>query len=141
MMDLNVKRHTDTAKLPEQALQGDLGYDVFADKDKWIEPGGYKLVSTGISVHNSSYKYGFIIKDRSSVAMKGLFTHAGVIDAGYTGEIKVLFHNNSATSIKVELGDKIAQLVPQKVISFEVYEVDELFKKSRGENGFGSTGK
>ena len=106
-MELKVKRHTDTAKLPEQALQGDLGYDVFADEDKWIEPGGFKLVSTGISVHNSSYKYGFIIKDRSSIAMKGLFTHAGVIDAGYTGEIKVLFHNNGSTSIKIEQGDKI----------------------------------
>ena len=141
MMELKVKRHTDTAKLPEQALQGDLGYDVFADEDKWIEPGGYKLVSTGISVHNSSYKYGFIIKDRSSVAMKGLFTHAGVIDAGYTGEIKVLFHNNSSTSIKIEQGDKMAQLVPTKVVNFEVEEVEELFETKRGKNGFGSTGK
>jgi dUTP pyrophosphatase len=141
MMELKVKRHTDTAKLPEQALQGDLGYDVFSDEDKWIEPGGFKLVSTGISVHNSSYKYGFIIKDRSSIAMKGLFTHAGVIDAGYTGEIKVLFHNNNATAIKIEQGDKIAQLVPTKVVSFEVEEVDELFETKRGENGFGSTGK
>ena len=141
MMDLNVKRHTDTAKLPEQALQGDLGYDVFADEDKWIEPGGFKLISTGISVHNSSYKYGFIIKDRSSIAIKGLFTHAGVIDAGYTGEIKVLFHNVSSTSIKIEKGDKIAQLVPTKVVNFEVEEVDELFETKRGKNGFGSTGK
>jgi len=141
MMELKVKRHTDTAKLPEQAHQGDLGYDVFADEDKWIEPGGFKLVSTGISVHNSSYKYGFIIKDRSSIAIKGLFTHAGVIDAGYTGEIKVLFHNNSATSIKIERGDKIAQLVPQPVVNFEVYEVDELYQTQRGDNGFGSTGK
>ena len=140
-MELKVKRHTDTAKLPEKANQGDLGYDVFADEDKWIEPGGFKLISTGISVHNSSYKYGFIIKDRSSVAMKGLFTHAGVIDAGYTGEIKVLFHNNGATAIKIEQGDKIAQLVPTKVVNFEVEEVDELFETKRGKNGFGSTGK
>ena len=140
-MELKVKRHTDTAKLPEKAHQGDLGYDVFADEDKWIEPGGYKLVSTGISVHNSTYKYGFIIKDRSSIAMKGLFTHAGVIDAGYTGEIKVLFHNNSSTAIKLEKGDKIAQLVPQPVVNFEVEEVEELFETKRGKNGFGSTGK
>jgi dUTP pyrophosphatase len=73
--------------------------------------------------------------------MKGLFTHAGVIDAGYTGEIKVFFHNASNTSIKIEKGDKIAQLVPQKVIGFEIEEVDELFQTKRGENGFGSTGK
>ena len=140
-MELKVKRLTETARLPEKAHQGDLGYDVFADEDKWIEPGGFKLISTGISVHNSSYKYGFIIKDRSSIAMKGLFTHAGVIDAGYTGEIKVLFHNVSSTSIKIEKGDKIAQLVPTKVVNFEVEEVDELFETKRGKNGFGSTGK
>ena len=140
-MELKVKRLTETAKLPEKAHQGDLGYDVFADEDKWIAPGDFKLVSTGISVLNNTYKYGFIIKDRSSIAMKGLFTHAGVIDAGYTGEIKVLFHNNSATAIKLERGDKIAQLVPTKVINFEVEEVDELFQTKRGENGFGSTGR
>ena len=140
-MELKVKRLTETAILPEKAHQGDLGYDIFSDEDKWIEPGGFKLVSTGISVHNSSYKYGFIIKDRSSIAMKGLFTHAGVIDAGYTDEIKVLFHNNSSTAIKIEQGDKIAQLVPTKVVNFEVEEVDELYETKRGKNGFGSTGK
>ena len=140
-MELKVKRLTETARIPEKAHPGDLGYDVFADEDKWIEPGGYKLVSTGVSVFNATYKYGFIIKDRSSVAMKGLFTHAGVIDAGYTGEIKVLFHNNSSTAIKVEQGDKMAQLVPHPVVNFELEEVDELFETKRGKNGFGSTGK
>ena len=140
-MELKVKRHTDTAKLPEKTHQGDLGYDVFADEDKWIPCGEYGLISTGISVLNNTYKYGFIIKDRSSIAMKGLFTHAGVIDAGYTGEIKVFFHNVSSTSIKIEKGDKIAQLVPTKVVNFELEEVDELFETKRGKNGFGSTGK
>ena len=140
-MELKVKRLTDTAKLPEKAHQSDLGYDVFADEDKWIPYGEYRLISTGISVFNNTYRYGFIIKDRSSIAMKGLFTHAGVIDAGYTGEIKIFFHNVSGTSIKIERGDKIAQLVPTKVINFEVEEVDELFQTKRGENGFGSTGK
>jgi deoxyuridine 5'-triphosphate nucleotidohydrolase len=140
-MELKVKRLTDTARLPEKAHQGDLGYDVFADEDKWIPYGEYRLISTGISIWSNSYKYGFIIKDRSSIAMKGLFTHAGVIDSGYTGEIKIFFHNVSNTSIKIEKGDKIAQLVPTKVINFEIEEVDELFKTKRGKNGFGSTGK
>tara|TARA_B100001123_G_C14648457_1_gene764682 strand:- start:127 stop:549 length:423 start_codon:yes stop_codon:yes gene_type:complete len=140
-MELKVKLHTDTAKLPEKAHQGDLGYDIFADEDKWIPSGEYKLISTGISVLNNTYKYGFIIKDRSSIAMKGLFTHAGVIDSGYTGEIKILFHNASATSIKIETGDKIAQLIPTKVVSFEVENVKELHQTHRGENGFGSTGR
>ena len=140
-MELKVKRLTETARIPEKAHQGDLGYDVFADEDKWIPYGEYRLISTGISIWSNSYKYGFIIKDRSSIAMKGLFTHAGVIDAGYTGEIKIFFHNVSGTSIKIEKGDKIAQLVPTKVINFEVEEVEELFQTKRGDNGFGSTGK
>ena len=140
-MELKVKKLTDTARLPEKAHQGDLGYDVFADEDKWIPCGEYKLVSTGISIWSNSYNYGWIIKDRSSIAMKGLFTHAGVIDAGYTGEIKIFFHNVSATSIKLEKGDKIAQLVPTKVINFEIEEVAELHKTKRGGDGFGSTGK
>ena len=140
-MELKVKRLTETARLPEKAHQSDLGYDVFADEDKWIPYGEYRLISTGISVLNNTYKYGFLIKDRSSIAMKGLFTHAGVIDAGYTGEIKVFFHNVSNTSIKIEKGDKIAQLIPTKVINFEVEEVEELFQTKRGDNGFGSTGK
>ena len=86
-------------------------------------------------------KYGFIIKDRSSIAVRGLFTHAGVIDAGYIGEIKILFHNVNQTSVKIDKGDKIAQLVPKKVISFEIEEIDKLHQTQRGDNGFGSTGK
>ena len=54
-MELKVKRLTDTAKLPEKAHQGDLGYDIFADEDIWIPCGEYRLVSTGISVFTNSY--------------------------------------------------------------------------------------
>ena len=66
-MELKVKRLTETARLPEKAHQGDLGYDVFADEDVLIPAGKYKLVSTGISVLSSNTKYGFIIKDRRHV--------------------------------------------------------------------------
>ena len=148
-MELKVKKLTDTAKIPERAHQGDLGYDIFADEDIRIKSGEHKLVSTGISVFTNSYKYGFVIKDRSSMACKGLFVHGGVIDSGYTGEVKVLFHNaNIATSpfsstshYTINKGDKIAQLVPTKVVNFEVEEVGELYETKRGKKGFGSTGK
>jgi len=141
-MELKVKRLTDTSRLPEKAHQSDLGYDIFADESKMIDSNEYKLISTGISINCSSNNYGFLIKDRSSMACKGIFTHAGVIDAGYTGEIKVLFHNsNSDKDVIIEKGDKIAQLIPTKVVGFELQEVDELFNTKRGNNGFGSTGK
>ena len=140
-MDLQVKKHTDTAKLPKRARRGDLGYDLFADEGVMISPGERELVSTGISLFTTSYKWGFIIKDRSSMAMKGLFSHAGVIDSGYTGEVKVLLYNSNDTSYEVRKGDKIAQLIPTKVVDFEITETDKLFETERGSKGFGSTGR
>tara|TARA_B100001123_G_scaffold99875_1_gene115274 strand:+ start:1114 stop:1533 length:420 start_codon:yes stop_codon:yes gene_type:complete len=139
-MELYVKRHTDTAKLPVKAHNGDLGYDIFADEDVELGHGEYKLISTGVSIKCSNGRWGHIIKDRSSMAVKGLFSHAGVIDAGYTGEIKVLLQNVGGF-YEVKKGDKIAQLIPTKVTSFEVMETTELHSGGRGSKGFGSTGR
>ena len=139
-MELYVKRHTDTAKLPEKAHNVDLGYDIFADEDVELSHGEYKLISTGVSIKCSNGKWGHIIKDRSSMAVKGLFSHAGVIDAGYTGEIKVLLQNVGGF-YQIKKGDKIAQLIPTKVTSFEVMETTELHSGGRGSKGFGSTGR
>jgi dUTP pyrophosphatase len=140
-MELNVVQHTDSAKVPNKAHSGDLGYDIFADEAVTLNPGERKLISTGISIKAGNGKYGFIIKDRSSMAVKGLFSHAGVIDAGYTGEIKVLLFNASSEFYVVGKGDKIAQLIPTKVVSFEIKEVKEHNNTQRGQGGFGSTGR
>ena len=139
-MELNIVRKTDTATLPVKAHKGDLGYDIFSDENKMIAPGERMLISTGISIMSSNGKYGFVIKDRSSMAVKGLFSHAGVIDAGYTGEIKVLLQNVGGF-YEIKKGDKIAQLIPTKVTSFEVMETIELHSGGRGSKGFGSTGR
>jgi len=141
-MELNVVRKTETATLPTKAHKGDLGYDVYSDEDITLQPGERALISTGISIMASNGKYGFVIKDRSSMAVKGLFSHAGVIDAGYTGEIKVLLHNARTDEYKVSKYDKIAQMIPTHVIDFEVTEQETLCDTtSRGQGGFGSTGK
>ena len=140
-MELNVVKHTDTAKLPNKAHSGDLGYDIFSDESVSLNPGERKLISTGISIKATNGKYGFIIKDRSSMAVKGLFSHAGVIDAGYTGEIKVLLFNASNRVYDITKGDKIAQMIPTSVVSFELTLVDEHNQTDRGTGGFGSTGK
>ena len=140
-MELNIVQYTDSAKLPQKAHSGDLGYDIFADEAVTLNPGERKLISTGISIKVGNGKYGFIIKDRSSMAVKGLFSHAGVIDAGYTGEIKVLLFNSSNEFYVVGKGDKIAQMIPTEVISFEVKRVEAHHNTSRGQGGFGSTGK
>ena len=136
-----IGKKTNTATLPVKAHKGDLGYDIFSDENKMIAPGERMLISTGISIMASNGKYGFIIKDRSSMAVKGLFSHAGVIDAGYTGEIKVLLHNTTKQIYQVSKYDKIAQMIPTAVVDFEVTDVEQHFNTSRGEGGFGSTGK
>ena len=140
-MELNIVRKTETATLPTKAHRGDLGYDVYSDENIMVTPGETRLISTGISIMASNGKYGFIIKDRSSMAVKGLFSHAGVIDAGYTGEIKVLLHNTTDQTYQVKKYDKIAQMIPTQVYDFEVKEKEQHANTSRGDGGFGSTGR
>ena len=140
-MEMKVKKLSETAKLPDRAHDDDLGYDIFSNENVIIQSGEYKTISTGISILSGSKLYGFMIKDRSSLACKGLFTHAGIIDGGYTGEIKVLFHYVGDGYYSIQKGDKIAQLIPTKIVAFDIEEVDDLVVTGRGNGGFGSTGK
>ena len=138
---MKVKRLSENAILPQKAHAGDLGYDLFCSEEVMIWPGETKLVSTGIAIQFPD-GYGGFIRDRSSVATKlQLFTVAGVIDNGYTGEIKVAFHSTSDKFEQIHEGDKIAQLILIPTVDFAVEEVSELESlDGRGEKGFGSTG-
>lgn len=129
----------------------DLGYDVYAAETVALIPGRVTLVGTGIAIEFEP-AHGAIIKDRSSLASKGIRTSAGVIDCGYRGEIRVAMtlDTNAPASrddVKVEPyivreGDKIAQLLPVKPLTmFQVEQSDVLTETKRGEAGFGSTGK
>jgi len=140
------------AKAPTVAHPGtDLGYDVYAAETVALIPGRVTLVGTGIAIEFEP-AHGAIIKDRSSLASKGIRTSAGVIDCGYRGEIRVAMtlDTNAPASrddVKVEPyivreGDKIAQLLPVKPLTmFQVEQSDVLTETKRGEAGFGSTGK
>lgn len=138
---IKVKRLLEGAMLPQKAHAGDLGYDLFAWGETDIYPDETRLVRTGISIQFPE-GYGGFIKDRSSVSTKkNVFTVAGVIDNGYTGEIKVALHNASKEILEINPGDKIAQLVLIPTVNFQVEEVDELVQQDlRGDGGFGSTG-
>ena len=140
---MKVKRLFENAKLPSKAHTGDLGYDLYSNEGAAIFSGETKVIKTGIAVQFPE-GYGGFIKDRSSVATKrGLFTVAGVIDNGYTGEICIALHNGTADSlIHITPGEKIAQLVLIPTVNFQVEEVDELVQQDqRGTDGFGSTGR
>jgi len=139
---MKVKKLVSDAVLPTKAHAGDLGYDLYAVEQVTIWGGETKLIPTGISIQFPE-GYGGIIRDRSSVATKQqLFVVAGVIDNGYTGEIKVALHSSSEDVRTIYKGDKIAQLVLIPTVNFPIEEVSELISSDgRGDNGFGSTGK
>lgn len=140
------------AKAPAVAHPGeDLAYDLFAAEGAMLIPGRVTLVRTGIAIEFTP-AHGAIIKDRSSMAVKGIRTSAGVIDAGYRGEIFVpltLDVNAPPSSdgkivdgYRISVGDKIAQMIPVKPMTmFQVEECEELSEANRGGKGFGSTGK
>ncbi len=145
MVDLCVKKLTDTAQIPTKGNPNDAGWDLYADEDAIIGPKETKLISTGIAMAIPEGNVG-LIWDRSSMGVKGIHRHAGVIDCGYRGEIKVCLHNAGATlgsdsSYEIKKGDRIAQLLIQHIPDFSISEVEILSTTTRGDGGFGSTGK
>ena len=137
---LRVKRHSETAKLPRRGSKYAAGYDVYSSVDIKILAQGKALVPTDISIQIPLGFYGRIAP-RSGLALKHhLDVGAGVIDSDYRGKLGILIFNFSQEDYDVKTGDRIAQLLLEKIITPEVEEVAELESTDRGEGGFGSTG-
>ena len=138
---MEVKLLNEVAKLPRRASAGAAGYDLTSTESVTIYPGMRGLVSTGVSVKLPLGVYGRIAP-RSGLAVKnGIQVGAGVIDADYRGEIKVLLFNHSGEEpFEVAPGDRIAQLICERCELPEVIQVDELDETERGDGKFGSTG-
>jgi dUTP pyrophosphatase len=129
--------------LPTYAREGDAGLDLQAAEATTIEPGARALVPTGLAVAIPSGYAGFVLP-RSGLALRHgltLLNTPGLIDAGYRGEIKVLLINHDRSAVTIARGERIAQLVLQRVEHADLVEVDELPATARGEGGFGSTGR
>jgi dUTP pyrophosphatase len=139
-MELKVKRIVEGAKLPFYHHRGDAGLDVFSAVDCVLEAGAAMAVPTGVKVAIPE-GYAGLIWDKSGISLKGIHKLAGVIDSGYRGEVKVVLVNLGREPFRIEKGMKIAQLLIQPVIEVQVVEADDLGETSRGEEGFGSTGK
>jgi dUTP pyrophosphatase len=115
-----------------------------------LEQGRPTLIETGIAVHYEGpqseleerpRKYGLLIRDRSSLASKGIFVTGGVVDAGYRGELKIILNLTEGSYQDLWPGDKIAQIIPVEVFADTVEVVETLEESARKEKGFGSTGK
>ena len=138
-MKLEVKRIHPEAKLPVYGHPGDAGLDLFSVVDRDLAPGDLFAVPTGIRIAVPAGHVG-LVWDKSGISLKGVHRLAGVIDAGYRGEVQVVMINLGAAPLALRKGMKIAQLLVQPVAAVEVIEADSLDGTSRGQGGFGSTG-
>lgn len=133
------------AKAPTIAHPGeDLAYDIYAAEAVTVPARGHAVVLSGIAIELTSEAgepMGALLRDRSSMAARRLALTAGVIDAGYRGEIKVLMENLGDAPAEVHAGDKIANLLPYPVLTTSVEVVEELAASQRLAGGFGSTGR
>jgi dUTP pyrophosphatase len=136
---LKVKKLSPDAVLPTIAHPGeDIGYDLYSCEDVTLAAHGAAGVHTGIAIEFVPVAGG-IVKTRSGLARKRLLCNAGVIDAGYRGEVIVLMENLGDAPHFIRKGDKIAQLLEHPFLAHEVVE-DELSDTTRGAKGFGSSG-
>jgi len=142
-IQLLIRRLDPTLPLPTYAREGDAGLDLQAAQATTIEPGARALVPTGLAVAIPAGYAGFVLP-RSGLALRHgltLLNTPGLIDAGYRGEIKVLLINHDRSAVTIARGERIAQLVLQRVEHADLLEVGELPATVRGEGGFGSTGR
>lgn len=142
-MKLKVKKLVDHALLPKYAHPGDAGLDLFAAEAITLKTGDSAMVKTGISIELPEGTEAQV-RPRSGLALKHAITvlnSPGTVDEGYRGEVGVIMINHGAEDFHIEPGMKIAQMLVKPVYTVEVEEAGELSDTSRGEGGFGSTGK
>lgn len=138
-MELKVKRIHPEAKLPVYGHAGDAGLDLFSVVDRVLGPGEVFAVPTGIQV---AIPAGFVglVWDKSGISLKSVHRLAGVVDAGYRGEVQVVMINLGKEPFAIKNGMKIAQMLIQPVAGVAIVESGTLDDTSRGDGGFGSTG-
>lgn len=129
--------------LPAYGRPGDAGLDLFSRAEHVLDPGERALVATGVAIA-LPIGYAAFVNPRSGLALRhgvSVVNGPGTVDAGYRGEISVILINHDpAASFRIARGDRIAQLVVQKVAQVSLVEVSALPGSERGSGGFGSTG-
>jgi|SRR5829696_7034909 len=143
-MELPVSKLQDKARLPTRAHEGDAGLDLYACEAAHIGPGERWGVGTGVAVEIPEGHAGLVLP-RSGLAREhgiSLVNAPGLIDSGYRGELRILLLNTDpAETFRVEPGDRIAQLVLTPIATPEPVEATALSESTRGEGGFGSSGR
>ena len=143
MTEVLIQRLDADLPIPAYAHPGDAGADLVTTSDVTLKPGERALVGTGIAVALQD-GYAAFVHPRSGLAAKhgvSIVNAPGTVDAGYRGEIKVCLVNlDTAAEVTLRRGDRIAQLVIQRVEKARFVEVETLPGSARGDGGYGSTG-
>lgn len=142
-IEVQIKRLDKDLPIPQYAKSGDAGVDIYARIDCTLAPGQRAMVPTGIAIALPD-GYVCFAHPRSGLAAKhgiSIVNAPGTIDAGYRGEVQIILINTDTQhTFEIKRGDRIAQLVFQKVEHANFHEVEELPDSERGRDGFGSTG-
>ena len=142
-VDVLIRRLDPALPVPARAHPGDAGVDLYAARDVELAPGERAVVGTGIAIALPD-GYAAFVHPRSGLAARHgvtLVNAPGTIDAGYRGEIAVtMINTDRSTPVRFRRGDRIAQLVVQRIELAVFCEVSALPGSARGEGGFGSTG-
>jgi len=139
---LKLEKIKDNAIVPTRSNELDAGLDLYSTEDYILEPETVQLISTGwrMSVPKG---YEIQIRPRSGLSFKHkimVLNSPGTVDAGYRGEVKVMLYNEGKKPYEVKKGDRIAQMVVNKIELWEPQVVASLEKTDRNDGGFGSTG-
>ncbi len=137
------RAHQD-AIVPKRADDGAAGYDLTSVENVLLGPNERKMIDTGIVIECPKDCYARIAPRSGLAAKYGIDVLAGVVDSSYRGHIKVILYNTEKNAVEIEIGDKIAQLIFERIYTPELEEVesiDDLMDTSRGAGGFGSTGQ
>ena len=139
-MKILIKKLNPEAKIPAYTLAGDAGMDLYSITDAALAPGEKISCPTGVAIKIPEGYVG-LIWDKSGLAHKsGITSIGGVYDSNYTGEYIIGLVNLGKEGYVIKRGQKIAQILIQKIESPEIESVDEMPQTVRGENRFGSTG-
>ncbi|MDO5044510.1 MAG: dUTP diphosphatase [Coriobacteriia bacterium] len=143
ILRIKVKRLNDKAIIPRYSYTADAGLDLYSCEDLVLQPFERALIPIGFAIEIPEGYAGFV-QPRSGLAIKkglSLVNTPGLIDSHYRGELKVIAINLDAhTPIQLHAGDRIAQLVIQRVAAVELIETEELSQTDRNQGGFGSSG-
>ncbi len=144
-INLKFKFLNENAKLPSFGSDYAAGMDIYSSDDLIISPQTSRIVKTGLAISwegVDAENYYLRIAPRSGLAVKnGIFVNAGVIDYDYRGEIGIVLYNSDMNKdFVIKKGDRVAQMIMEKIMRPKIFQVEELDNTSRGSGGFGSTG-